>query len=614
MNLVQLVEKAKLANYQYRIGFPIMSDIEYDELIDSIKALDPDNKYIKTIGFDIDDKDDRKSKLPIHMASMNKCKSLKELFTWPKRKSFPIDIQVIITPKLDGLSFLVDESNESSWTRGNGEFGQRSNEHYQLIQNHLINSESFQFTYGEVIMKRDTFLKKYSSDFANPRNFVAGLLNSKDITEPLKDCLYIKYGGVSDKFKYKSDLLDELNKNQDVKIDYHIDKLSNLTEDFMLNLYKKWSVDFEIDGLIVEINDISIQEKLGRETSTNNPVFARAYKANFEEVKETTILGIDWNVSKQGYLKPIVRVKPIKLDGVTVSNVTGNNALFVKAMGLSTGSTLLVKRSGMVIPLIVKVLDSKGFEIPKCCTSCQTTLEWNENNIELVCTNDECDGKIFKKIVSFFNILECKNVDEGVLAKLYDNGFDSIQKISSIKESDMMKLDGFGERKSKIVFESIQKGLREVDMPKLGHASGIFKGLGSKKLALLSHFKSKPTLDDITSIKGFAKKSAQSFIDGYDSFEKFKSTLNINVLKEVEEIKAESNELEGCVFVFTGIRSKDLESRIATLGGKISSGISKTTTHVICRDASSGSSKLEKAIDMGIKVISIDNFDNYFKL
>jgi len=341
----QLREKIIEANEAYRLGNPIMSDVEYDRLIEELSLMSPDDDLLSTVGHEITG--DRKSKLPIEMASMNKMKTMEEIDDWCRLRSIKKSEIVITTPKYDGLSLCVEEEVDKSWTRGDGEFGQESDKHYELINNHLSPAcKKFTYTYGEVMMHKKTFLDKYSMDYANPRNFVGGLLNSKTIKSPLSDCDYIKYGAVfvDGEFKYKKDVIDELNIGQKIKVPYHICKISELTEELLISLFHEYSVDYEIDGLIIEINDLSKQDELGRETSSNNPVWARAFKhSSFEQSAETKIIGISWNISKQGYLKPILHIDPVRLDGVTISNVTGNNARFVKDMGIGVGAKVLVK-------------------------------------------------------------------------------------------------------------------------------------------------------------------------------------------------------------------------------------------------------------------------------
>ena len=351
----QLKAQIIKANDAYRLGQPIISDAKYDQLVEELSLLSPDDELLTKVGVEITD-ETRKSRLPIEMASMNKIKSMNDVDDWSRLKGISKSEYVIITPKFDGLSLCVNETSSEAWTRGDGEFGQKSSEHYSLIQNHLnLKEDSFRFTYGEVMIPKQVFIDKFSADFANPRNLVAGLLNSKTVSESLKDCQYIKYGAVCNTiFDTKQEVLNELNKGQKIKVQYYICELGDLSEGLLIELFHKFSTEFEIDGLIIELNDLSLQNKLGRETSSNNPVWARAFKhPSFEQSAETDVIGISWNISKQGLLKPILHITPVKLDGVTVSNVTGNNARFVKDLGLGVGAKVVVKRSGMVIPCLL---------------------------------------------------------------------------------------------------------------------------------------------------------------------------------------------------------------------------------------------------------------------
>ena len=613
----ELIQKILEANKSYRSGNAIISDSEYDSLIDELRLLDSDNDILNQIGFQIQD-ESRKSKLPIPMASMNKVKFLEEIHDWYRLKNINNSTQLIITPKYDGLSLCVNEYTMEAWTRGDGEFGQKSDDHYKLIQNHLyedaegietMSGMPFKYTFGEVMMSKSTFISKYS-DFANPRNLVAGLLNSKEITEPLKDLTYIKYGAgqvVGSLFTLKSEILDELNYGQRTKVLYELTSVDKLTEDYLYELFKNWSTDFEIDGLIIEVNHLGLQQKLGRETSSNNPCWARAFKSpRFEQVGETEIIGISWNISKQGYLKPTLHVTPIKLDGVTISNITGNNARFVKDLGLGIGAKVLIKRSGMVIPIIHKVVEPVEFQMPNI-----PDIEWNENGIEIVTLN-ETDEQKFKQLVSFFEILEAENFGEGVIKQLWDAGHRTVKDIVELKPSDLSKIDRFGKRKSDIVYNSIQKSIQSVSLSKLQHATGIFRGLGSKKLSLLEKFKTKPCIDDVASIDGFAEISAQSYIDGYDKFFDFIKDIPITVKQIVETVKM-SNDLDGMNFVFTGVRRADLESIIESRGGKIGSSVSKNTTYLVMKSVGSGSSKEKKASDLGVKIITVNELETLLK-
>lgn len=605
----QLREKISQANKAYRLGKPIMSDSKYDLLIEELQLLSPDDELLDEVGVSVAD-DSRKTRLPIEMASMNKLKSIEDINDWARLKGINRNELVVITPKFDGLSLCVNEETNEACTRGDGEFGQRSNEHYKLIQNKLgegtLYESKFLYTYGEVMMPKKVFMAGYSADFANPRNLVAGLLNSKDINDSLADCQYIKYGGTFDDgtFKTKKEVLDELNDNQSVKVNYHICRISELSEELLIDLFHKWSSDFEIDGVIIEVNDIEKQKSLGRERSSNNPVWARAFKhPSFEQSAESEILDISWNISKQGLLKPILHIRPIKLDGVTVSNVTGNNARFVKDLGLGVGAIVSVKRSGMVIPIISDVIKPVDFQMPNI-----PNIDWNDAGIELI-TLTETDDQKLKKIVAFFEILEAKNVSEGIIKQLWDAGYRSIKNILNLKPSDMEKLDRFGKRKSTIVYNAIQNSVKDVELSKLQHATGIFKGLGSKKLILLEHFTTKPTVDQVMSIEGFAETSAKSYVNSYDEFFDFIKDLSVTIAEKIE-VASVGSDLDGKQFVFTGVRRSDLEDIIESRGGKIGSGVSKNTTYLVTKSIGSGSSKEKKAIELGAQIITVEQLEN----
>lgn len=614
----RIVAKLEEANAAYRTGNSIMSDKDYDEMVDLLFSYDPENEFFSKVGLEVID-ETRKSLLPIPMFSMNKIKTMEEIHSWLRLKGINPNTELVATPKFDGLSLCQDEINTGTWTRGDGIYGQKSDEHYKLIQNHLyedINENGdpfspidFAYTYGEVIMPKQTFLEKYSLDagtgeFANPRNLVAGLLNSKEVTEPLKDCQYIKYGAIPNKgitFTTKSEILDRLNTNQRVGVNYHVCKANELTEELLISLFHDWSTDYEIDGIILEVNNLELQESLGRETSSNNPCYARAFKHDsFEQRAETTILAIEDNISKQGLVKPVAIIEPIKLDGVTVSRCTLNNYKFVKENGLGVGAKVVIKRSGMVIPKIVEVLESVEFVMP---TIEGVELGWNEAGVELI-TLTETDEQKLKQIVAFFEILEADNVGEGVITQLWDAGYQTIEAVLNATKKDLESIDRFGKRKAQIVFDSIRKATTNVELSKLMHSSGLFLGLGSKKLKLVEHFSKKPTISDITSIEGFAEISAKSFIDGYDKFYEFIKGLPITI-EEKNDVKI-GNDLENKIFVFTGIRDKSLEEIIISRSGKIGSSVSKTTTYLVMREKGSGSSKEVKAISLGIEILTLD--------
>ena len=274
-------------------------------------------------------------------------------------------------------------------------------------------------------------------------------------------------------------------------------------------------------------------------------------------------------------------------------------------MGLGIGAKVVVKRSGMVIPLIVEVLETVEFVMPVVEG---TDIDWNENGIELVTLTETDDQKI-RQNIAFFEILEADNVSEGIITQLWDAGYKTIEDILNVTTTQLEKIDRFGKRKAQIVYNSIQKSVTDVQLSKLQHATGLFRGLGSKKLLLLEHFTTKPTVNQVMEIEGFAEISAKVFVDNYDNFFTFVGNLPITIAKKVEAVKV-GTDLEDKSFVFTGLRRKDLEEVIESRGGKISGSVSKTTTYLVMKAKGSGSSKETKAVSLGVVILTVEELEN----
>lgn len=604
----ELVSKITKNNEAYRIGNTVVSDEVYDSWVDRLEEIDPDNDILSKIGL-TPINNSRKQKLKIPMASMNKVKTVRELMSWMKSKNISSDTEFVLTQKLDGCSFCSDESNGEGYTRGDGEFGQRSDAHLQKVGHKLTGDKVY--TFGEIIMTRKTFDNNYSMDFANGRNFVAGLLNSDDAREPLTDCDYIRYGLVSFddniRFNYKTEILNYLNNSQTVKIPYKVVKMSELSIDNLTDLYNLWNTEYEIDGIIIEINDLAYANKIGREKN-GNPAFARAIKLDLSERKTAKVLNLEYNISKNGDVIPRANIEPTKLDGVEIKWITCNNARYVRDNGIGNGCILEFVRSGGVIPLITDVIERVEFEMPDLGHE----LEWDENEVHLR-TVYKTDEQCLQELISFFNILEVDAVKEGVITQLFENGYDTVKKILSMSKDDLLHIDRFGERKAEQVYSNIHSKMNGVSLSKLQHASNKFNNLGSKKLLLLEDLRN-PTFDDICNIDGFSDISAKNYFDGIDDFNEFLEDLGDLVsVKKTDKVEATGSDLEGFIFVFSGYRDKSAEERITSLGGEIKSGISKNVTHLVVKDKQSGSSKIVKAEKLGINILDADELMVLFK-
>jgi DNA ligase (NAD+) len=602
----RIVSQLERANLAYRTGSPILSDSEYDDLVEELRFLDPDNSFFGKVGNTTKDVS-RKSLIPIPMASMNKIKNMEDFYDHLRLKNIDPETEFVLTPKYDGISQCADENVGNAWTRGDGEEGQTTDEHFSQMGNQPNNNTEcpFTYTYGEVMMPIRTFEEKYSDTYANPRNMTGGLINSKKVTDPVSDLVYVRYGAYfkTDTPDTKSGILDRLNSYQSIKVPYHLTKGKDLTHEKLTELFKEWSTEFEIDGIIVEVNSLSHQDMLGRDMSTGNPLWAVAYKSpDFEESAETTVTGITWNISKQGLLKPVVQIEPVRLNGVTINNVTGNNARFIKEMGIGIGAKVVIKRSGMVIPLITQVTHKVEFTLPDL-----PNIGWNDNGVELI-TLTETDEQRLQQAISFLDIIGVEEVGEGVVRQLWDAGYNSIGSILMMTPEEMENLEGFGKRKAEIVYRAIQSKLKNIPLSILQHATGMFKGLGSKKLALLEHFTYRPSFEEIIELEGFAETSANSYLEGYDRFFEFISTLPVTYT--VPKVVT-GGELEGKIFVFTGIRRKDLENTIVEMGGKIGSSVSGKTTHLVMKAKGSGSSKEKKALELGVEIMTVGELENF---
>ncbi len=603
MNIDDL--KALITKYDnaYRAGNSIVSDTLYDDLVDQLKEMiGEDDPFFKSSIKDSTESfaSKRREALPIVMASMNKCKTLNDIYDWVRLKNIKNDTYFIISPKYDGISLAKEESSGKCWTRGgDNSGGLRSDSHLSYMNDTVFDSA---YTFGEVIISRMNWeIVKNSFEGDSARNGVSGLFRRDNVSPELSYVDFIRYGVVGKKFKTKSEVFDYLNKTQKIKVPYQKVLLKDIKEDYLKNLYIEYSKDYEIDGLIIEVDDLMLWESLGREKTSNNPKGSVAYKGSFEEVKETRCIDIENNISKDGNIIPVAILEPIKLDGAVVSRVTLNNYSFMKELGIGIGSRVLVKRSGFVIPLITEVIDKKEFETPNI------DCYWDGVHLK---TRYETDEQKKKKIFAFFQILGVENVSDKTFDLLYDSGYKTIRDILNMSKKEFSLLEGFGERKTEIVYESINSKLSNIFLSRLQHATGLFKSLGEKKLLLLEHFTYKPRIDEVIKIDGFSDILAKNYVDSYDDFFEFIKDLPVTWIYS-KKTETTSNDLESKSFCFSGVRDKNMEQIIESKGGKILSGVSSKTTHLVVKEKNSGSSKEVKALELGIEILTLDELKNF---
>jgi NAD-dependent DNA ligase len=554
-------------------------------------------------------------RLPVQMGSMDKIHDIDEYVRWIKARNLPPSAIIVITPKYDGNSLVSDDSKEPkrAWQRGDGTSGAMIAEHYSHFCGGGKQDEYF--VIGEAIMDRKTFEENYSTEvlgdedgYKTARDFVNGRFRSQDVdVEAMKRTHFLRFGLVR-KDGGRLDKVQQLeicNIMNGYKIPYEVMKARDVSEDRLYWLYEEWGKDFKLDGLVLDVNDAELREQLGRD-SNGTPVFAVAFKGAFEEVKETVGNKLVWHVNKSGFLKPVIHINPVILEGVEVKKALVDNARTVIAMGYHDGCKVEIKRSGTIIPRIIRVLDpgKDGLSyVPLECPVCGAKTDWDEDyKSEIACTNPDCEGRRLKRIRFFFKAMDIKNVGPKTVELLWANGFDTVEKVLNMTKEDFMRLEGYMESKTELVYNSIHAKLKPVALPKLQHASGYFRGLGADKLQLVAHFKSKPTLEDLVNVKGFAEKSAKAYLDGIEKFWEFAAKIPATIGEQKQE--KVSDEYAGHVYVFSGFRDGKLQGEIEKRGGRVVSSWSSKVTHLVIQEKGSGSKKEKEALANGSTVYS----------
>ena len=621
LNAKELVEILTKADEHYHlIGDIIMTDEQYDILKDRLRKKAPKNPYFKKVGFKPPAKE--KVKLDYYLGSQKKYKfeDAKELQKWFDKYNNPPEYY--ISEKLDGISCLV-QSNEKGeidlYTRGDGVYGLniKSVKNYiNFIPKTLPPNIALR---GELLLSKKNW-EKIKDKGVNPRNLVAGIINKKTIDEEILSLIdFVVYDYLSERIEIKKamDYLSSLGfkvaMNKLVKKQLSPEELLEELKDF------KRKSDYEIDGIVITHN------KKHPLKAGENPAYSFAFKSNtLLEEAEVIVTDVEWNVSKDKYLKPIVKFKPIIINGVTIKQATGFNADFINKNKIGKGSIIKIQRSGDVIPHIVAVLKEADDNLALMPT---IPYKWNKTKIDIIIADDEKNREQDIKTFTFFmKSLDIKGVSIGIITKLYDNSYDTIHKIINITKGEVLKLEGFKEKSA----ENLIKALAEVKTKNCNQimiASNLLgRGLGEKKLELiLSEFpyicydKKKAlelTQEDLKKVNGMGDITSAQFIENLQKFYEFYEELGMKIQKpkELKDVKKKINEMiNGKHFVFTGFRNKDYENYIKENQGFIDTTITKTTNYLIVKDKSKITTKIDTAIKKGVILITIEDFEKMMK-
>jgi DNA ligase (NAD+) len=597
----------------YNTKKSVISDELFDFIKDVLKERSPKNKVLTQIGAPIKDKE--KVKLPFHMGSLDKIKPNQGLDKWIIKFKGPYTV----SDKLDGISGLLVKNKDDIklYTRGNGTNG--TDISYLIPHIKSINIENIIddcAIRGELVISKIKF-KKYENEMANARNMVAGIVNAKTFDPNIvNDIDFVGYELI-----IKDKHSQQLSQIKKYKLNVVNNKLLHKIDDEILSNYledrKKNSI-YDIDGIVVFDDNIHIKNKSG------NPNYGFAFKSiSSLETAEIEVLNIEWNLSKDGLIKPIVKVNPTKISGIVISNITGHNAKNIVDNKISKGAIVKVVRSGDVIPYITNIIKpAKTIQYP------DIPFKWNQTKVDLIYDesqkNENAEEQLLiKNLNNFFRKIGTKWMDENTIIKFVNARYTTIKEIINATTDDLLELEGFKDKMADKIYNSIQESLKDVELVDLMTASNIFGGgLGEKKLGAIlkvypniiklkmSHDK---LVEIIKEIDGFDDKTAIKFADGMQEFKEFLKELNIPYKNKFDNQKV-GNKFKDMNIVFTGFRNKEWEEMIENEGGKIVNSVSKNTKLIVCIDKNETSTKLDKAKQLEIMILSKEEFSKKYNM
>jgi NAD-dependent DNA ligase len=613
----------KAAEAYYNSPEPILTDEIYDLLIDRLTTLKPNSKVLKYTGAPI--AKGKKVKLPYWLGSMDKVKADEDqIESWTEEYSGPY----VISDKLDGISCLLTctAGEIHMYTRGSGNIGQDithladiSNTSIKtLIKTYQKNGESIAIR-GELIMKPSKF-RKYADLFSNPRNMVAGIVNSKIDKldqEAARDVDLVTYEIIEPEMKPSRQMkrLKELGLNV---VHYNIYK--NIDVKILTDLLERRRIRsaYQIDGIIITDNHIHPRNTAG------NPSYSFAFKGT-TPTANVKVINVIWDKTKDGLLIPVIHYEPVHLGGVEMKRTLGFNARFIEDHMIGPGAIITIIRSGDVIPYILGVVKpAKKPELP-----IDIEYIWDKNHVNILLKDPNSDPKVIaRRITKFLQTIGVEYMSEGIVRKLVNAGYDNIFKILKMKIEDYEEFEGFAHRMATKLYTEVQSKTQEVSLPTLMDASNAFgHGLGERMLKKVivrypdivkDYNPDKRSLweSKLLKLDGYSNIMVAKFLDHLPEFQKFYAKI-IKYMK-VQAYKPPSIKKSGLfknqVVVFTGFRNDTWQNYIEEQGGKVANSVSGNTTLLIYNDGEEGSSKYKKAQELGIKIISRSDFAKKYKI
>lgn len=635
--LVDTLNKA--AKVYYSGTDEIMSNLEYDRLYDELKALEDETGIVLAgspthkVGYET------LSELPKEeherpMLSLDKTKSVEEL------AAFAGTHKSLLSWKLDGLTVVVtyrDGELYKAVTRGNGYVGEVITPNAKVFVNlpAKIPYKGELVIRGEAIITYSDFerinrsIEEDENKYKNPRNLCSGSvrqLNNRITAERnvrLIAFALIRADGVD--FGNSRQKQFEWLKGQGFEVvEYKIVDETSVADAVEYFSKAITDNDFPSDGLVLLYDDIAYGESLG--TTAKFPRNAIAFKWA-DEMALTRLKCVEWSASRTGLINPVAVLEPVELEGTTVSRASVHNVSIVRELKLGYNDEIKVYKANMIIPQIAEnITGSATIEIPKVCPVCggPTGIKKANDTESLYCLNPDCQAKHIKRFEHFVsrNALNIDGISSQTLEKFIDRGF--IKNYTDLYhlnnyEDEIVGMDGFGRKSYDNIIESVEKS-RTVTLDHVIYALGI-GGIGLANARLVSrHCNEDPetvadiTIEELMSIDGIGDVLAQSFREYFDDVNNRRLYNELLAeLKLQKEVRDTSSPVAGKTFVITGsvnhfTNRDELKAFIETLGGKTTGSVSAKTDYLINNDVTSNSSKNKKARELGIPVISEEEF------
>lgn len=660
-NIEPLRDILRFHEHRYYIeNDPLISDYEYDSLYKLLEKFEKEHPDVITkdsptqrVGSGLI-KDFPKTQHLVPMLSLENSYDEADLIDWDRKAkelSGLNEIEYSIEPKFDGASIsLVYENDllERGVTRGDGETGDDITPNIRQIKSIPL-SAAFEKHHirqieirGEILMNKTNF-KNYNDSLmeeglpplANPRNAAAGSLRMKDPTivgkRNLEGFLYhvsfITSTTNKEEIHTHSEMIELLWKlgfrspTKEMKVVKGIDEVIKVVKEFEK---KRDDLPYEIDGMVIKVNNLELQEKLGM--TSHHPRWAIAFKFKARQAT-SKLLSVEYQVGRTGAVTPVAKIEPVHVGGVTVSSISIHNEEYIKEKDLKLGDQILIERSGDVIPQIVKSLTDlrtgheKNIHFPEVCPVCDHKLFKPEEEAVWRCTNINCKAQVVERIIHFVSkdAMDIRSLGEANLRKFFDMGI--ITDIPSVYEIDYSKLknlEGFGEKSISNLKEAIEKS-KEQPLHRLIYALGI-RYVGETTAKTLAQ-----KVESIYDFADYTHEQLQELEDvgvkvAASIYDFFRNTDNMELLKKLEKLGVQMKNtapaiaeggLSGLTFLFTGTLSRlkrsEAEERVEKNGGKILSGVSSKLNYLITGE--DAGSKLEKARKIpSIKIIDEEEF------